>query len=49
MYSIETLSRDLKKLGVVEGDTLLVRADLGKIGKLESKKEKTILTSFFML
>ena len=38
MYSIEKLKNDLEKLGVQKGDTLLVRADLGEIGKLETKK-----------
>lgn len=40
MYSIEKLKNDLKNLGIKKGDTLLVRADLGAIGKLETKKRE---------
>jgi len=38
MYSIEKLKDDLLNLGIKKGDTLLVRANLGAIGKLETKK-----------
>jgi len=47
MYSIEKLKNDLEKLGVQKGDTLLVRADLGEIGKLETKKREDYIN--FML
>lgn len=38
MFSIDKLKNDLERLGVERGDTLLVRADLGSIGKLTTKK-----------
>ena len=38
VYSIEKLKCDLENIGVKKGDTLLIRADLGSIGKLETKK-----------
>lgn len=37
MFSIDKLKSDLERLGVERGDTLLVRADLGSIGKLTTK------------
>lgn len=40
VHSVEKLKNDLKNLGLQKGDTLLVRADLGTIGKLESKKRE---------
>lgn len=40
MFSLEKLKNDLETLGVKEGDTLLIRADLGSIGKLETKKRR---------
>lgn len=40
MYSIEKLKNDLKNLGIQKGDTLLVRANLGAIGKLATKKRE---------
>lgn len=40
MYSIEKLKNDLLGLGINKGDTVLVRADLGAIGKLETKKRE---------
>lgn len=40
MFSIEKLKSDLERLGVKSGDTLLVRADLGSIGKLTTKNRK---------
>lgn len=39
-YSIEKLINDLKDMGIQKGDTLLIRADLGAIGKLETKKRE---------
>lgn len=47
MYSIEKLKNDLENLGIKKGDTLLVRADLGAIGKLETKKREDYIN--FML
>lgn len=47
MYTIEKLKSDLEKLGIGKGDTLLVRADLGDIGKLETKKREDYIN--FML
>lgn len=40
MYSIEKLKSDLENLGITKGDTVLIRADLGAIGKLETKKRE---------
>ncbi len=40
MYSLEKIRDDLKQMGVKRGDTVLVRADLGAIGKLESRKRE---------
>ena len=40
MYSIENLKNNLLGLGVKKGDTLLVRADLGTIGKIDTKKRE---------
>jgi aminoglycoside N3'-acetyltransferase len=37
MYSVEKLKNDFEKMGIKNGDTLLVRADLGSIGKLKTK------------
>lgn len=47
MYSIEKLKNDLLNIGIKKGDTLLVRADLGTIGKLETKKREDYIN--FML
>jgi aminoglycoside 3-N-acetyltransferase len=47
MHSLEKLKSDLEKLGIIKGDTLLVRADLGAIGKLETKKREDYIN--FML
>lgn len=43
MNTIKKLKEDLKSLDIKEGDTLLVRADLGAIGKLESKSREDYL------
>lgn len=40
MYTMEKLKKDLLDIGIKKGDTLLVRADLGAIGKLETKKRE---------
>ena len=40
MYSVENLKNDLNKMGVKKGDVLLVRANLGSIGKLNTKKRE---------
>lgn len=40
MYSVEKLKNDLRDMGVKKGDVLLVRADLGTIGKLNTKKRE---------
>ena len=37
MYSVEKLKNDLDNIGIKSGDTVLVRADLGSIGKLKSR------------
>jgi aminoglycoside 3-N-acetyltransferase len=40
MYTLEKLKNDFLNLGVQEGDTLLIRADLSSIGKLDTKKRE---------
>lgn len=40
MFSLEKLKNDLESLGITKGDTVLVRADLGAIGKIETKKRE---------
>ncbi|MGJ0302833.1 AAC(3) family N-acetyltransferase [Aliarcobacter cryaerophilus] len=40
MFSIEKLKNDLIDIGVKKGDTLLIRADLGSIGRIETKKRE---------
>jgi len=47
MYSIEKLKNDLSTLGIRKGDTVLIRADLRAIGKLETKKKEDYIN--FML
>lgn len=47
MFSLENLKNDLETLGVKKGDTLLIRADLGSIGKLVTKKREDYIN--FML
>ncbi|MBE0492572.1 MAG: AAC(3) family N-acetyltransferase [Sulfurospirillum sp.] len=47
MFTIEKLKRDLETIGIKKGDTLLVRADLGAIGKLETRKREDYIS--FML
>jgi len=47
MYSLEKLKNDLETLGIKKGDTLLIRSDLGAIGKLETKKREDYIN--FML
>ncbi len=44
--NLDDLRSDLFNLGVRSGDTLLVRADLNKIGRLESKKRTDYLQAF---
>lgn len=40
LFSVENLKSDLNNLGIQKGDTVLVRADLSSIGKLESKNRQ---------
>jgi aminoglycoside N3'-acetyltransferase len=40
MHSLEKLKTDLENIGIKKNDTLLVRADLGAIGKIETKKRE---------
>lgn len=40
MFTIEKLKQDLEAIGIQKGDILLVRADLGTIGKIETKKRE---------
>lgn len=40
MYSVKKLTNDLLALNIQKGDTILVRADLGAIGRLETKKRE---------
>lgn len=47
MYLMKKLKSDLMELGITNGDTLLIRADLGAIGKLETRKRKDYIN--FML
>lgn len=37
MYDINILKKQIKDLGITEGDTVLIRADLSAIGRLKSK------------
>lgn len=46
-YTREELSSSLRKLGVVSGDTIMVRADLGAIGRISSKDRNDYI-SFIM-
>ncbi|WP_375752252.1 AAC(3) family N-acetyltransferase [Vibrio sp. HN007] len=43
MYSKEDLVRHLKNLGVEKGDTVLVRASLSNIGRIERPSKKVII------
>lgn len=43
MYSITELKNNLYSLGINKGDTLFIRADLGKIGKINTKKKEDYL------
>lgn len=47
MFTVEQLKQDLVNIGVKKGDILLVRADLGNIGKLATKKREDYVN--FML
>ncbi|WP_151951833.1 AAC(3) family N-acetyltransferase [Aliarcobacter butzleri] len=40
MLNIDILKNDLEKLGIKKGDILLVRADLGQIGKVDTKEKQ---------
>ena len=40
MYSFQELKNQLISLGIKKGDTLLIRADLGTIGKLKTKERR---------
>ena len=46
VYSIKKLSDNLAKLGVKPDDTLLVRANLGCIGRIDSKTKNDYLKLF---
>lgn len=46
MISIETIVQDLRNMGVNEGDTLLVRANLANIGQISSKDKMDYLEAF---
>ncbi|HQS71849.1 MAG TPA: hypothetical protein PLH07_00960 [Sulfurovum sp.] len=48
MYSREKIKNDLLDLGIKKGDTLLVRADLGAIGKLGVMKKINKLYALFI-
>ena len=43
VYLVKKLSDDLAKLGVKQGDTLLVRANLGRIGRIDWKTKNDYL------
>lgn len=45
-FSRISLINDLKKLGLENGDTVLIRADLGSIGRTEEKLKNTIIDIF---
>jgi aminoglycoside N3'-acetyltransferase len=47
MFTVEQVKQDLVNIGVKKGDILLVRADLGNIGKLATKKREDYVN--FML
>jgi aminoglycoside N3'-acetyltransferase len=47
MYTLDELKNDLRNIGINKGDTVLVRADLGSIGKLETKQREDYIN--FML
>jgi aminoglycoside N3'-acetyltransferase len=40
MYSVQKLEYNLVSLGIKKGDTLLVRADLGAIGKIDTRNRE---------
>lgn len=39
MYTVEDIRKDLENIGIKKGDILLVRADLGAVGKMASKTD----------
>jgi aminoglycoside N3'-acetyltransferase len=47
MFTLEELKNDFRKLNINKGDTLLIRADLGSIGKIETKRREDYIN--FML
>lgn len=46
-YTVDSLVCDMRRLGINEGDTLLVRGDLSKIGKVEGKLGETVMEALF--
>jgi aminoglycoside 3-N-acetyltransferase len=45
VHTIESLTRDLRGLGIVPGDILMMGADLGNVGLVEGNIRKTLLSS----
>ena len=45
MNTLESLKNDFKSLGISESDTVFIRGDLGKVGRIEGKKRELFLQS----
>lgn len=45
MNTLESLKKDFINLGISSGDTVFVRGDLGKIGRIENKKRELFIQS----
>ena len=45
LHDEDSLVNDLEALGVNKGDVLLVRADLGKVGKVKGRIGETIINA----
>ncbi|MEI7473902.1 MAG: AAC(3) family N-acetyltransferase [bacterium] len=48
-HSLNNLIENLKQLGLKQGDTVLIRGDVGKIGRTENKISEDILNAFFQV
>jgi aminoglycoside N3'-acetyltransferase len=45
LNTLESLKNDFKSLGISESDTVFIRGDLGKVGRIEGKKRELFLQS----